>query len=67
MLLNKLNRHQLGLYGLEKCKLEKAHSLKKKAFITGTYINKHIVGIVELKMFKRLDIKIYSSYICDER
>ena len=68
MLLNKLNHYQLGLYGLEKCNLEIAESLKKnKAFITREYINKHIVGIGELKMFKRIDIKIYSSYICDER
>lgn len=68
MLLNKLNHYQLGLYGLEKCNLENDESLKKnKAFFTRAHINKNIVGIGELKMFKRLDIKIYSSYICDER
>ena len=40
MLLKKLNHYLLGLYGLEKCKLENAESLKiNKAFIIGAYIN----------------------------
>jgi len=51
-LIEKLNKYQIGLYGIEMCNLESPESLQKNnSVMMGAYVNNELAGIGAVKFF----------------
>ena len=52
-LINKLDKFQISLYGIEYCNLDSIEELKEnKAYILGAYVDETLVGIGAVKLFE---------------